>query len=330
MRKNTIVLIGLCIALKLTNNTYALESDFSVGPSRVDLMIKPAQKVTVSFKIVNHGDPQTFTPRFMNAAPDSASGTLALSKSARTPATFTFPNGRRDTGDPVFIKTNESVTIPVIVETAAGEQKDYYYYFLAEVQPGGIREGKASLQLTPRIGVPVIITLTNAAEREAKGAISVFSVKPDYSFRLFGKEINLVESGNRVPVVLSVSNTGSSFINPQGKIVVRGAFGAIAEHPVIRRNIYAQSARLMLTESSFEHVCQDGDNCKRSSLVLGGLLFGKYTLAASMDLGTDAAKSFKSVSFVGFPFKPVLTLVIFTVLYIVLLRLRKPSSKKKT
>lgn len=322
--------MGLCIALKLMPGVDAMEVDYQLAPSRIDLMIKPAQMVTMSFKITNYGDPHTFTPRFMNAAPDSGSGTLALSKSVKTPVTFTFPNGRRDTGDPIFLKTDESATVPVTIETSAGEQKDYYYYFLAEVQPGGIREGKTSIQLSPRIGVPVVITLTNAAEREAWGLISVFNVKPDYSFRLFGKEINLVEWGSRVPVILSVSNTGSSFISPQGKIAVRGAFGVTAEHPVIRRNVYAQSARLMLTQSSFDRTCYGQDECRRSTLVLGGFLFGKYTLAASMDLGADAAKSFKTVSFIAFPFKPVLTLVLFIILYIVLLRRRKPSHKKKT
>ncbi|MBI1862912.1 hypothetical protein HYS00_02215, partial [Candidatus Microgenomates bacterium] len=208
--RGALLLIGLCTALNLAIPSYSAESDFSVAPSRVDLMIKPSQKVSMHFNLTNYGDPHTFIPRFANGAPDSTGGTLQLSKTARTPVSFTFANGRRDVGDPVFLKTNESVNIPVTLETVGGEEKDYYYFFLAEIQPAGAREGKTSAQLTPRIGVPVIVSLTNTGDRELKSSISVFRVKADYSFTLFGREITLVETGSAVPVYLSVSNLGSN------------------------------------------------------------------------------------------------------------------------
>lgn len=329
--KLLLLLLGLCMALNPFNNVMALDADFDVRPSRIDLMIKPGQKVLMTFKVSNYGDPHTFTPRIINAAPDQGTGILTPSRSLRTPVSFTFQNSRRDIGEPVFLKTSESANVPVTIETNSGEQKDYYYYFLTEAQQTGLREGKTSIQLTPRIAVPLVITLTNTAEREVKGAISVFRAKADYSFRLFGREINLVETGTGVPVYLTVSNTGNSFISPQGKITLRNSLGAVTEYPVIRRNIYAQSARLMLTEKSYEKNCSDANECKRSSLFLHGFLIGQYDLSASMDLGTDASKSFKTASFFAFPFKPALTVILFTVLYTFIMRRhRKARHRKKS
>lgn len=326
--KTYILVLGLYIALNSLSSVQAQVADFAVTPSRIDLMIKPNKKVIMSFKVTNYGDPATFTPRVMNAVADSEEGNLTFSKSFKTPATFTFQNDRREIGEPVFLKTNETISIPVTLETGGGEQKDYYYYFVTEMQPRANHEGKTAAQLQPRIGAPIILTLTNIAERELKGSIAVFRVKPDYSFNLFGREFNLVETGSAVPVYLSVSNTGSNFITPTGKISVKSQFGPMAEHPVLPRNIYAQSPRLILTKSSYERYCPEKDNCRRFSLLLNGFLIGKYDLAASMNLGGDSSKSFKSVSFIAFPFKPVAASIFFLAIY-VLFRHHKNGRRKK-
>lgn len=324
-----IIILGLSIALNIALPVRALEADYEVKPSRVDLMIKPGQKVQMTFKVTNYGDPQTFTPKIMNAAPDSGTGTLALSKTVKTPMSFTFRNGRHDAGEPIFLKANESADVPVALDAGSGEQKDYYFYFLTEAQSAASLEGKTSVQLQPRIGVPLVITLTNIAEREIKSEISVLKVSPTYSFRLFGREINLVETGSKAPVTLMVSNTGSNFISPEGKISMRGSFGVSAEYPFIKRNIYAQSGRLMLTKSSLESPCPNKNECKRYTAVIDGLLFGRYTVAASVDGGTDAAKSYKSTTFIAFPFKPVFFILLFIGIYTLLMRKREPRQKKK-
>lgn len=326
--KNGIIVLGLCVALNSITGVQAQVSDFAVTPSRIDLMIKPNQKVIMSFKVTNYGDPATFTPRVMNAVTDSEEGNLMLSKSFKTPATFTFQNDRREIGEPVFVKTNETISIPVTLETGGGEQKDYYYYFVTEMQPRANHEGKTAAQLQSRIGTPIILTLTNTAERELKGSIAVFRVKPDYSFNLFGREFNLVETGSSVPVYLNISNTGSNVFSPTGKISVKSQFGPMAEYPILTRNIYAQSPRLMLTKNSYERYCPEKDNCRRFSHLLNGFLIGKYDLTASMNLGGDSSKSFKSVSFIAFPFKPVAASLFFLALY-VLFRHRKNGHRKK-
>lgn len=320
------IVLGLCIALIAPKYTHALEADFSVKPSRVDLMIKPNQKVVTTFSITNYGDPQTIVPRITNAAVDPSTGTLSLSKSFQTPASFIFPNGKRDIGDPIFLKSNETVEIPITLETIQGEQRDYYYYFTAEAQNPTVTEGSSSVSLIPRIGVPIVVTLTNIAEREIKTNISIFTLKSSVSINLFGRNIHLIETGSPIPVDFHVSNTGSNVVNPIGKILLKHPRGGEEEYPMVRRNIYAHSSRLMLSESSYEAKCTDNNECRRSSLVVEGFLIGPYTLTAYLDNGLTKTPVTQSLTVLVLPFRLLFALLVFLVIYVVLSRRNRNHS----
>ena len=302
--------------LLFTKSVYSQQFTLSLSPPLLELIIKPGKSVLVAYSLENLGDPTYLTAKVVSFEPHNNLGNIRLKERAEGPVRFFLDNSEIALNQPFFLKTRQKEQLLLRIKPVDGaEEGDYYYTLLVSSQPREVREEEFAGAARATVGANILITVTESGKIEAKGKIALFDVLPRWRLSLGKKSLNLFDSNDKIPIILIVENKGKNVIKPQGKIVLKGYFGAKAEYEVLQQNILSESQRLLIATPSAEIEAK-----KPTSLVLQGFFIGRYQLATNINFGLGTPNLFAHTSFIALPFKFFLGILIGLIVVVFLIR----------
>lgn len=319
--RNTVssFILILILFLIFNNKVFAQQVDLAISPPLLETIIKPGKSIMIAYRLQNFGDPAILTARVLPIEPKDNLGNVSIRPEFEGPIRFSLDNADRELEKPFLIKTENSSQLLLRIRVPEGTPNgDYYYVLLAEAQPPPTVEGIGTARAKVSIGSNILITVTDSGTVEVKGKVTLFDVISRLKFNLFGNIIRLVDSTDKIPVVLIVDNSGRNMFKPEGKITLQGNFGEKAAYDIVPENILAQSQRLLTASPSAEI---------NSTLVLSGFFVGRYRLSADIDFGENSPRIFASASFVALPFKFLLALLTTAAIGIFIIRRFKDGNE---
>lgn len=290
--------------LLLTFPVKAQQVDLAISPPLLKTIIKPGKSIMIAYRIFNYGDPVIMTAKVLPFSAKDNVGNVQIQPEFEGPIRFTLDNADRQLNTPFFLKTSDSVQLLLRIRIPEGTPNgDYYYTLLAETEPPPSIEGIGSARTKASLGSNILITVTDSGMIDVKGKVAFFDIVPRIKFNLFNRLIRLVDSTDKIPVVLIVQNLGKNMFKPEGEITLQGNFGEKATYDIVPENVLAQSQRLLTATPSAKIITS-------TSMVLSGFFVGNYRLNTSVDFGENSPRIFASTSFVALPFKFMLALLI--------------------
>lgn len=286
----------------------AQQIDLSLTPPLTELYMQPDKSATLNFQLENRGDPVIVRMKVLSIEPQGMTGDISVKDELEGPLSFSLNNGSFS-NQSFFLTTGDTEELEVTVRTAEGApEADYYFALLAETEPPPATEGTSQARIKTQVGSTLLITVTKTGRRDVKAKIAKLEV---------GQRVN-----GKMPVVLTVENSGKNFGKVTGDIRVSG-LGVKKVFKIMPLNVLAQSSRLVTAEPSVKLNCTDKeekDLCKKPySLAVSGFFFGKYTINAKVSL-EGGASSFASTSFVVVPVKFIALLIVIAVILVIVLR----------
>ncbi|MBI4009391.1 hypothetical protein HY357_04095 [Candidatus Roizmanbacteria bacterium] len=304
-----IILFYLLSSIFYIPSSLAQESSLSLSPSLSEIIIKPGQSIKQRFRLTNKSDPLIVILRVLPFETGDTQGHIIFKDQSKLPLRFDIENADTPLDQAFLLKTSETKDIDLRIQTNEGtSEKDYYLSLVAQTQPPPPQEGISSLRAKITLASPLLITVTSDGELEVEPKIGLLKVLPDYKFNAFGRSSNLLESGNRLKVVLIVENKGKNFIKPRGNITLKGPFGLSKRYEIKPQNVLAESQRNITL-----------------SLEPSGFYLGKHTLSASINFGEATPNLFASTSFFVLPIK-IFTLTLFIISLLILIKKRLENS----
>ncbi len=287
----------------------AQQVDLSLTPAQIKILMKPGISLLQAFKLENNGDPAVFSIKVVSFEALGDQGESVLKDKAEGPLRFSLENSGVGLGDKFALNSKQSFqALLKIRSTQQAPAGDYYYTLLFSTEPPVTQKsagrGRAS------IGANILVSISETGFTEIQGHIAQLQTIPRYRIKLFGKTFELFESGDEIPVVLKVANTGNYLFVPKATIRLKGAFGVEATRKLLPVNVLRKSERLLTLE--------EPDRCSRCrrpvSAVFRGFYFGKYLLSAEVEFEGGNQKITAQNEFFVLPFR--LTLVVITLFFL--------------
>ena len=303
-------------------STFGQEINLTLSPPLIELTIKPGKSILIAYKLENHGNPSVFSTKILPFQPSGDTGQIKLAKEFSGPIRFNLDNSEIKLANPFFLKSNQNQQLLLRIRTPVGAPEGAYYYsFLAETVPEPAGEGKISSRAKATIGANILITVTKSGHLNFKTRVALFQLLSRLKFHLFGQTINLFDSNDPIPLVFDVANLGANLVKPKGEITLKGLFGTKAHYQILPKNILAYSQRRLSATPSGKLDCS---LCKTPpTLVLNGFFLGRYYLSTSVNFGNGSPQLSAATSFIAFPFKLTLVLlIIIPTSFIVIKRLK--------
>jgi len=302
------VFLTSCLLL-LTSNVLAQQSSLSLSPSLTEIVIKPGYSTTQRYKLTNLGDPAIVKIRIMAMESRDSLGNINLKNKFNTPIRFELQSQTISLDEAFFLKNSSSQEFFLKVEVPEDTpQRDYYFTLIAESQPPPAQEGAVNIRAKISLGTNLLITVTTDGKVEIKPKISLFEVIPKNKIKLFGLEINLFNSLDEIPVVLTVDNRGINVIKPRGEISLRGPLWQSKRFEIKPQNVLAKSQRQLSIESA--KISPRPYPLYPRTLTLSGFFFGVYKLSASISFGQGTPILYATTSFLVFPVKLFILLIL--------------------
>ena len=292
-----IVFITVITVIASYKTVNAQQVTLSINPPITELLVKPGKTLLIGYTIGNIGDPTTLQVKVRSFTPLGDYGESIIDNELITPIRFSLDNTDMQFETPFFMKQGDVVQALLRIRIPEGvPEGDYYFHFLAVTQPVPAIGGATNSLAQAIIGSNLLLTVTQKGRTEIKGNIALFSFKPDYILRLFGKEYNIVESLNKVPITLIVQNQGKNLIKPEGTITLTGSLGDKRSYALLSQNVLASSRRLIKVENMT-------DIDPQLTLQLSGNFIGRYDLRADVNFGVGSNTTSSITSFIGVPIK---------------------------
>lgn len=300
--------------LLLTFPVRAQQVSLSLSPPLLKLFIKPGKTIMVAYQLKNLGDPTFLNLKLLPFEAKDNLGNIRIKDEFSGPVRFSLDNADLQLGKTFFLKTNDSQQILLRIRIPENiPDGDFYYSLLAETLPPTETEGIGSARASATIGSNILITISNAGDVDIKPQIVIFNVLSRLRYNLFNRDVNLFDSTDKIPVVLTIANKGKNLMTPQGEITLKGNLGESAQYDIVPKNILAQSERLMEATPSAELNCDNGHNeacLSPKTLTLSGFFIGNYSLSTQITFGENSPTIFASTSFFAFPFKIVFGIIL--------------------
>lgn len=321
--KKSILVLAIFLFASNFRSVNAQQVYLSISPPIVEAAMKPGKSIMIAYNLKNSGDPTIINTKVVTFEPRDNLGNIRLKEEATGPVRFSFDNADLQLGQPFFMKTGGTQQMLLRIRVPEGAPNgDYYYSLLATTESPATIEGITTSQARATIASNILITVTDSGFIEIKPRVTIFEAISDLKFNLFGKQIKIFDSFDKIPVVLYVENKGGNLIKPEGKITLKGNFGETVEFDIIPKNILSQSQRLVEATPSAS-LSQKGP----ISLGLSGFFVGRYNLSARINFGENSPTIFASTAFFAFPFKIGFALIVTIVLTVFITR--RFSSKEE-
>lgn len=183
-------------AVILLTPLFGLAADFSLSPGKVEVEMLPGTSLTKTITVVNNGDEPAAFKVLVTAMPGRESGEVANAHSAVNFLTVT---------ETAFsLEGNEVRQLPITVTVPATALPQSYHAAIFIEGSGQSGQAKSALRLGSLIFVRV------AGERKEVGQISQFLV-------LGGP---LATPASNVNVAVTFDNSGNTYLNPYGFILI--------------------------------------------------------------------------------------------------------------
>ncbi len=320
-----IAVIPLALAILLVSfaPAYADSFSLSISPALTQIMVKPGKFVTQSFFITNHGDPTTITTSLSPFVPASDAGATMLIDCHQTALAYCQAlnwiqaSGPTSIGQPVFLKTNQTLTLGLTITPPAGATDADYYLTLLVGNEAARGEVGNSSRLIGQIGTNIIITVSEDGMISKQAKVAKFSIPSAIKLGLGINRIALIDSFDSIPLQLVVENIGSHVFTAQGQITLSAPYLPRIQFPLLPSNILSGSSRFLYTK----HKKYTTTSYLPSLILPGSFYFGTNTLTARIVL-EDIAGSLSAqgrsgkqpeltaqVIFIAFPMKATLVIV---------------------
>ena len=246
MRKIITIIIVIIIITVITKPVSAQQITLSMSPPIVEILVKPGKTLLIGYTVQNLGDPTALSVKIRTFSPQGDYGEMHIDPELISPIRFSLDNTDMQFEQPLFMKTRDTVQALVRIRVPEGTPEgDYYFTVMAETEPAPQIGGSSTSVAKATIGSNLLLTVTKSGRVEVKGRIALFQITPDFTFRMFGREYQVVESGRKIPVDLVVQNLGKNRIKPQGEVVLRGPLGQKTAYSLFSQNVLADSSRLL-------------------------------------------------------------------------------------
>lgn len=306
MLRIAIWILVAAMGLVMPAAVHAQQFSFSISPPLVEMIIKPGKSVLVAYTVTNGGDPTIISANVLPFQPVGITGDVQLKKNMEGPIRFSLDNSNIGLGKPFMLQPRKGQQLLVKIRVPEGTPEgDYYYTFFVQNELGKPTEGVSAAQTQGRVGAHILVTVTQSGRIEAGGSIGSLSVKPHYTFKLFGSEYAIFESTDIIPVELIIQNTGKNYIKPEGVLNLKGSLGENADFSLLPQNILSQSSRRIQATPSAQ-LSADADT-EPASLFLSGFFVGKYTVTAKLSFGPNTGSHTAVATFYAFPFTLLLS-----------------------
>jgi hypothetical protein len=325
MNKRTwkIITLGLLMFMicAKTVPVYAQQITLTMSPPLIETLIKPGKTILIGYTVQNLGDPTTLEFKIRPFSPQGDLGDMKIEGELISPVRFSLDNTDIQLEKPFFVSQNESKQALVRIRVPEGTPEgDYYFVIMATSHPVPAIGGSSTSLAKATIGSTLLVTVTKNGRLETNGRISLFSMMPDLTLRLLGKEYKIVESSSKVPVNLTVQNLGRNLLKPQGEITLRGPLHTNTTYKLIPQNILATSQRRIAAENPKMPA-------KSSSLLISGYFVGPYTLSARVLFSENSAQLYATTTFIGVPFKLLIAIGLLMLASIFIIVLVKKRSR---
>jgi len=322
MKKKIIYFIITICALLWVMPVSAQEVTLSMFPPITELFVKPGKTLLIGYTVQNLGDPTTLQFKVRGFSPQGDYGEMTIDNELISPIRFSLDNTDVTFEQPFFMKQRDTTQALLRIRIPEGTPEgDYYFAFLAETQPVPTIGGTTNSLAQATIGSNLLLTVTQTGLIEVKAAIALFSIKPDFIFHLFGKEYQVFESSNKVPVNLIIQNQGKNLIKPNGELTLKSMWGDKRTYPLLSQNILANSKRLIKTTDL-------NNTDPHLSALLSGYFVGPYSLSTNITFQDDKSQLVSTISFIGIPFKFLATIFGVSIISVfIILFIRKKSKE---
>jgi hypothetical protein len=276
---------------------FAQEATVSLSPSKSEIFIKPGLDYRLEFRMKNEGDPVVLTPS-MRPFTSHSSSTGVIDILQKQEPVLGFSDEGENLDKPLFLKTGDTLTIPLRIHIPEGAPEgDYYEAFIADTYPAPGAEGTPSLGIASRLVSPLLITVTRGGGVDMLPKINFFN-PVGYEHNLLINKVRFVDSLDSIPLALSVSNNGNHYVKIAGKLTTQGWFMGKKSYTIMPQTILSGTNQYMSTES--------GSTFSPTRPILAnlkGFLLGAYTAVVSIDVNGGASTMYANTTIVALPFK---------------------------
>ncbi len=300
-----VLFFATCYVLRVTP-VNAQQITLSLSPPLVETVIKPGKSMLIAYTINNLGDPLIVKAKILPFTAQDNYGNIRLKDEFEGPIRFSLDNSVIKLEESFFLKSKETEQLLLRIRIPEGAPDgDYYYTLLVETQPPPSLDGTTGSQAKATIGSNILITVTESGNIDVRGKIAIFNILPKIKLNLFGKQIKIFDSNDKIPVVLIVANDGQNVAKSHGEILLTGNFDEKATYDIIPQNILSQSQRLIIASPSATIVSKTP-----TSLVLNGFFIGRYNLLANVYFDDGQNIFSAKTSFIALPFKIIMGIIL--------------------
>lgn len=284
------------------SSVHAQQVTLTVSPPIVSVIVKPGKTMLIAYDLRNGGDPVIILPHVLPFVPSLRTGEMLFKNKPGGPIEFSLQNTDHALNKSFFFDSNKHVQLLLqITVPETTPEGDYYYTFLNQTQTAGEQQATGPTA-SAAIGSTLLITVSESGATSADAHISTFTVKPRYRLNLFGHIINIIESNDKVPVLLNVFNNGKNAITTSGTLALQGNFGERAH--------YDLSPMMILAHSGRDIVASDSANTIKAAATLKGFFIGSYGLSAQVLVNEDAQTLLATTKFYAFPIRLTIAMLI--------------------
>lgn len=296
------VFITFLILVPQLQNVQAQQFAFSLQPAQNHVIAKPGASMVLPYKLTNTGDPTVVKLQpYILTVKDSTGSYELIPYHSDIP---NFPQfGTSDAalklGEPFLISSQEAIEFDVIIVTNENiEERDYYFTFVAELDPTEGFKDTSRIILQSGIGSNIYLSITKDGSIQSTGEITQFNVQPQYNFNVRNHKIALFDSFQPVPIFLTVVNKGQRILQTSGSVSIRSSMSSeTTVIPISEQFVLANSQRLIAGKN--EGILSSDDN----SVTLPGTFIGAYSAQLAIHIGNTSEQEIITVHYYVFPFR---------------------------
>jgi hypothetical protein len=328
MKKIAIILSLLVLGIISTTTIYGQEFALSIAPQEYHIVSKKGQTITLPYTLSNVGDPTVVQLRAYVLSQKDSQGTFDItpaSKNEQTKKVIFATNNPDITLEKPFLFQSQK-TYPFTLSIHLPEdidEKDYYFMLaVASEEQKGFRTS-SSIQINGSLGSVIYISVTeNGALLKVPELIN-FETKLDRILHLTIGDYTIVNSGEPIPVILSLVNGGKNLFTTDGAVIYESLFSKKMSDteidnrivkleqdskfqkegtvfPLVRTTLLANMQKTL--NVSYDPVCtKDVKACKTEhTVVLPGHFIGAYRIAPQIKTDTVEMPTITSEKYIVF------------------------------
>ncbi|MFA9288278.1 MAG: hypothetical protein ACEQSA_00155 [Weeksellaceae bacterium] len=239
--KKVILLSLFTLILSLPSAVNAESISARLVPNKYQIIAKPGASITLPYTIYNLGDPTTYMFEIRMLASSDNQATLQTINCPAPSVTsvtcegfdFTLSNGNSMFTTPFLMYADDAQAgeLTIQVPTTSVEQ-DYYFSFNLKQETIAGLQGSSTVILKPVLAAPISISVSNTGKLNQKITIPSLQLKDTQTISFLGKRIVIAESNRRLPLSLTIANTGSHLASVSGTLKVNTNQNIVDINPI--------------------------------------------------------------------------------------------------